>query len=153
MSSKMPILFSGVQFDIVDKDNVTLTPKELIKKLDDINWGKTKYPKTKDFLMFGFDKKFKLKNFKINGERLERSKYYKVALSEGFAAGSLGTTSAIKLFLKDMEPTPYTMWDTLSRGIEKVGVLTPSILKDYAYGLSSNNKGPFVFLPGAGGAE
>ncbi|MEC7182172.1 MAG: metallophosphoesterase [Bdellovibrionota bacterium] len=153
MSSKMPILFSGVQFDIVDKDGVTLTPKELIKKLDEINWGKTKYPKTKDFLMFGFDKKFKLKNFKINGEKLERGKYYKVALSEGFAAGSLGTTSAIKLFLKDMEPTPFTMWDTLSEGIERLGFLTPTILKDYAYGLSSDHKGPFLFLPGAGEAE
>ena len=153
MSSKMPVLFSGVQFDIVDKDDVTLTPKELIKKLDEINWGKTKDLKGTDFLMFGFDKKFKLKNFKINGEKLERGKYYKVALSEGFAAGALGTTSVVKLFLKDMEPTPFTMWDTLSESIERIGVLTPMLLKDYAYGLSSNNKGPFLFVPGLGDSE
>ena len=121
--------------------------------MDELNWGKVKDPKNTDFLMFGFDKKFKLKNFKINGEKLERSKYYKLALSEGFAAGALGTTSVVKLFLKDMEPTPYTMWDTLSKGIEKIGFLTPMILKDYAYGLSSKNKGPFVFLPAPSGVE
>ena len=72
----MPVLFSGVQFDILDKDDVTLTPKELIEKLDKLNWGKGQKPnRTKeDFFMFGFDKKFKLRNFRVNGEKLERSK-------------------------------------------------------------------------------
>ena len=98
--------------------------------------------------MFGFDKKFKLRNFRVNGEKLERSKYYKVALSEGFAAGALGTTSMVKLFLKDLKKSPITMWEALSESIQNIGVITPLMLKDYAYGLSSKNKGPFLFVPG-----
>ena len=149
MASKMAVLFSGVQFDIVDGAGKTLTPKELVRKLDELNWGKGDKVTYKDFLMFGLDKKFKLRNFKINGQKFKRGQYYNIALSEGFAAGSLGTTPLIRLFLRDLTVTPFTMWEALSENIERVGVITPLMMKDYAYGLSSKKTGPFLFKPGS----
>ena len=99
----------------------TLTPKELVRKLDELNWVKDKVT-YKDFLMFGLDKKFKLRNFKINGQKFKRGQYYNIALSEGFAAGSLGTTSLIRLFLVDRNSF-YDVGSSV-REYRKVGVIT-----------------------------
>ena len=42
MAKDVSIFFSGVQFDIVDGAGKTLTPKELVRKLDELNWGSDK---------------------------------------------------------------------------------------------------------------
>ena len=96
--------------------------------------------------MFGIDKKFKLKNFRINGKLVKRSERYKLALSEGFAEGGLGISRTIKLFLRNLTPTKYRMWEVLTEKFQDMGVMTTELIKNYEYGLGGSKR-PYPFIP------
>ena len=147
IASRLPVVFSGVSFDLVDEEGNKLTPKGMVKKLDDLNWGEKIEPTYRNFVMFGIDKKFKLKNFMINGRSVKRNEKYKLALSEGFAAGGLGISRMIRLFLKNLTPTKYTMWEVLTEKFQDMGVMTTELIKNYEYGLGGSKRRPYPFIP------
>jgi 2',3'-cyclic-nucleotide 2'-phosphodiesterase (5'-nucleotidase family) len=153
VASRLPMIFSGLEFDLVDKNDKRLTPHDVVRILDELNWGKKIKPTYQNFIMHGIDKTFKLKNFKVNGKEVVRRKLYKVALSEGFAKGGLGISRAVRLLLKNLAPTPYTMWDSLTERFQDLGVMTGQYIKRHYYGFRpiheqrDEMKRPHLFIP------
>ena len=53
----------------------------------------------------------------------------------------------IKLFLKNLAPTKYTMWEVLTEKFQDMGVMTTELIKNYEYGLGGSKRRPYPFIP------
>lgn len=120
LKSNYTVAISGATFDLVAKDGSTLTVDN-----DDLIDNDLSKKRITDHLGFS---KFKIKNIKINGNRVSLTRMYHVALPEGFVKGSLGISSFFKFVLKRVYKTETTVISAMEKKFKKIGVLT----EDYA---------------------
>ena len=73
------------------------------------------------------DGTYKVKNVRINGERIHPLKLYRVAITEGIVRGGFGITSWVGALLRKVWRSPYTVWEAMEREVRHIGVIT----KDY----------------------
>lgn len=71
----------------------------------------------------------KVKNVRIDGERIRPWKKYSVAMTEGFVRGGLGISKHITIIMRKIWKSPHTVWEAIAQEVRRVGVVT----KDYGH--------------------
>ncbi len=98
LRNRLPVSFSGVDFDIV--------PKAV--------GGPVDFPRGR----------FKVRNLRIKGEKVKYFKRYSVALNEGIVEGALGISRLVNIFVKSISRTPISVWEAISLKVKEVGAIS-----------------------------
>lgn len=129
------MVFSGVSFDLVDRDN---NPYVI-----DLNFlgHDVENPQNQagDWLegYYGISGDFRVTNILVNGERIIATKKYKIALPEGLVIGGLGISGAVAHILRRMKASKVTMWQALEKKIKETRILGTDL---GSWDGSTNNK-------------
>jgi 5'-nucleotidase / UDP-sugar diphosphatase len=128
LSRQMPVAFSGVTFDIVNKNNEILP----VQYGDIVDGG---HDTNSNFIMkfLGINTEFKIRNIQIKGEKIKWNRKYKMALPEGIILGGVGITKLVKVILKNISKTNHSVWSCINKKVSKEKVITSKYRR-------SNNK-------------
>jgi 5'-nucleotidase / UDP-sugar diphosphatase len=128
INRQMPVAFSGVTFDIVNKDD------EIIPvQYGDIVDGAHDTDPNLILKFLGINTEFKIKNIKIKGQKIIWNKKYKMALPEAIILGGVGITKLVKIILKNISKTNLSVWECINKKIAKEKIITSKYRR-------SNNK-------------
>ncbi|MFT6069225.1 MAG: 2',3'-cyclic-nucleotide 2'-phosphodiesterase (5'-nucleotidase family) [Bacteriovoracaceae bacterium] len=119
------MVFSGVSFDLVDRDN---NPYVI-----DLNFlghdVENPQNETGDWLegYYGVSGKLRVTNILIDGKPIVATKKYRIALPEGLVIGGLGISRSVAYILRKMKASKMTMWKALENKIKATRILGADI--------------------------
>lgn len=121
---QQPAVFSGITFDLVDRDNQILEVNPYTLLGNDIQGDgfslRSRY--------LGIDGEFRIENIKINGKGINPFRKYRVALPEGVVIGGLGISTVVNYLLRQISKTEVTLWESVSEKVKKLQVIGPDQL-------------------------
>lgn len=124
---QQPVVFTGVTFDLIDRDNEILevNPTVLLGASD-----KAGAPSLRARYL-GIDGEFRIENIKINGKGINPFRKYRVALPEGIVVGGLGISTVVNYLLRQVSKTEVSLWESMNQKVERMKVIGPEfLLKD-----------------------
>ena len=97
---------------------------------------------TFDYKVIGdsrYTHKYKIKNIRHNGKRINPFKYYKIALSEAIIRGGEAITPFVKLLMKYSDDYKYPMWLAIEERVRQFVIVDDNYLDERPpYGERSN---------------
>lgn len=93
-----------------------------------------------------WDERYKVKNIRIHGKRINPFKYYKVALPEAIVRGGFAITPWVGLLLKFPDNYMVPMWRAIEEKVRRLGVVGDDYLQKY-FGKPTAGRAPAVNAP------
>ncbi|MBT3585896.1 MAG: bifunctional metallophosphatase/5'-nucleotidase [Halobacteriovoraceae bacterium] len=120
LKGQQPLAFSGITFDLVNRDS-----EELDVDLDwvgnDVLGGYEDTGSLGGYL--GIQSKYRVTNIQVNGESIKSYKRYRVALPEGIVLGGLGISGVVKYLLRKISRSKVSIWEALVNKMREIGTL------------------------------
>lgn len=121
LKTQQPAVFSGVSFNLVDRDNEVLNvdPYTLVGGTEAADDNPIQFINR----YLGIDGNFRVENIKIDGKGINPFKKYRMALPEGIVVGGVGISQVVNYLLRQGNRSDTTIWEAMNQKVQRMQVI------------------------------
>lgn len=121
LKTQQPAVFSGISFNLVDRDNEVLNvdPYTLVGASEAGEGSPIQFLNR----YLGIDGNFRVENIKINGKSINPFRKYRMALPEGIVVGGVGISQVVNYLLRQGNRSDVTIWEAMNQKVQKMQVI------------------------------